>query len=808
VIAGAREPDRPVGRVDRFPGPHVVVLLQTIDPETADAGDDVQVDADAHRLPWTERLGFPAGVRPLREAALVCVVVAPIVTVLYRLWKAHWKVPFNYFGDGISTAAYSKAILTNGWYLSNSRLAAPFHADLRDFPVGGENLHWVVIKMLGYATRNYAVASNAYFVLGFFLIALAAYFVARYLRFSIATSLGVGVIYAFLPYHAYRNYGHLTRGIYYSVPLAMLVLFWAINYRTEYFTRAEGGALTWRRGRILTVVIFCAIVGASDTQNAAFLVTILTVIAVVAAARDRDWRPLALLAIVGAATFGSLLVNNVPFVMSRVERGPNTVAANRPLSDQDYYALRPLDLILPAPGHRVKALAKLEVKGDQGKTTNNEAGGTPLGTFGTIGFLWSIGAVLALGLGMRARNAETKFVAQIGGLNVICILVGAIGGFAYLIALEGFGMYRTWNRISLFIAFGSVLATAVLLERLFRFIRSKATKLVALGIISAVVAVVCVGGAYDQVTPRYVFNYQNTATRFDTDATFYHDLEKSVPKGSMMFQAPFEQFPEAGTIVSMTDYQDFTGYLHTKTLRWNYGGMKGRPEGDWEQNLSIYDPVAMVSSVAAVGFQGMVIDRSGLVKNGEDFLKAVTPFTGPVLLHSADDRLLYVDLTALHARLVRELGADAVEKGKQVILGNTITWSGFSFPEPLQPCGTRRWATSRTASITVDAGNAPVTSTVSTQFEANPAARSIAVHAPGVDTSAPLSNGTGRFEQQITLPAGKSTISFTLNGPAVVKPAGELRTLQFSLVDPELGQQFDSPVVTWAHNQGTTCPTG
>jgi phosphoglycerol transferase len=787
-----------------------VVPLQTIDPETADAADDLQVETTAPWQSWTERLGFPAGVKPFRESALVCVVVAPILTVLYRLWNAHFKVPFNYFGDGISTAAYSKAILTNGWYLSNPRLAAPFKADVRDFPVGGENLHWIAIKLLGYVTgNNYAIATNSYFLLGFFLIALAAYFVARYLRFSIPTALVIGVLYAFLPYHAFRNYGHLTRGVYYSVPLAMLVLFWAINYRSEYFTRQGGeGPLRWRRGRILTIVIFCAIVGASDTQNAAFLVSILAVVAIVEVFRNKDWRPIALLAIVGAATFGSLLVNNIPFALARIERGPNKVVAQRPLTDQDRYALRPLDLVLPVPGHRINELSSIQAKGDAGKITNSESGGTPLGSFGTIGFVWSLGAVLALGLGMRARKPETKFVAQIGGLNVICILIGAIGGFAYLIALEGFGMYRTWNRISLFIAFGSVLAAAVLLERLFRWIKGKTSKWVSLGLITAIVALVCVGGAYDQVSPQYIPNYKNAAVRFNIDASFYHDLEKMVPAGSMLFQAPFEQFPEAGTIVNMTDYQDFTGYLHTKTLRWSYGGMKGRPEGDWEQNLSVYDPVAMMAAVAAVGFQGAVIDREGLPNNGDDFMKAITPYTGPVLLQSLDNRLLYVDLTGLRGRLVRELGPAAVDRGKQVVLGSTVSWNGFSFPEPIQPCGTRRWATERTATITVNnTTNAPIATTVSTHYEANPSAPSIEMKGPGVDATTPLAKGLGFVSQPVTLPPGKSSLAFTLNGPAVVKPATDLRDLQFSLVDTELGQQFDSPVVTWAHNRVWSCPS-
>ncbi len=144
---------------------------------------------------------------------------------------------------------------------------------------------------------------------------------------------------------------------------------------------------------------------------------------------------------------------------------------------------------------------------------------------------------------------------------------------------------------------------------------------------------------------------------------------------------------------------------------------------------------------------------------------------------------------------------------KQVTLGNTLSWGGFSFPEPIQPCGTRRWATSPTATITVDnPTNAPTTTTVSTHYEGNPAAKSIELRGPGVDTATPLAKGLGFVSQPMTLPPGKSTLSFTLNGPAVVKPAGELRDLQFSLVDTELGPQFDSPVVTWAHNRGWSCP--
>ena len=490
-----------------------------------------------------------------------------------------------------------------------------------------------------------------------------------------------------------------------------------------------------------------------------------------------------------------------------VQRGPNAVVANRPLSDQDYYGLRPVELVLPAPGHRIPALRKLTDKADKGKITNSESAGTPLGTIGTIGFVWSIGAVLALGLGARARKESTRFVAQLGVLNVTAILIGAIGGFAFLLALAGFGTYRTWNRISLFIAFVSLIAVGFLLDRMFGFISkrfSTTSKVVGIVIAGLVVFLLALGGALDQITPRYVMNYEKTATRFDLDATFYHDLEKSVPKSSMMFQLPLEVFPEAGTIAQMSDYQDFTGYLHTKNLRWNYAGMKGRREGDWQQNLSIFDPVATVGEIAATGFQGIVVDRSGFTDRAESFLRAVEPYVGAPVLKSQDDRLLYLDLTGLRGKLDAQLGKGAVAQDAQVVLGDAIHWTGFSFPEPV--CGgTRRWATSRTGTVELEnTTKAPITVTASTSFEANPDAKAIKVHAPGVSDTVVLTNGTGRFERQLTLPPGASQIQFTLVGPGVVAP-NDARTLQFSLVNYSFGGPFASPIVAWAHSLEPSC---
>ncbi len=750
------------------------------------------------------RLGFPDGIRPLRESFLVVAIVAPLLTVVYQLWDAHWHVPFDYSGDAIPAATFTKGMIENTWYLSNPRLAAPFTADYRDFPVGGENLHWLGLKILGVATGNYALALNIYFLAGFFAIALVAYFVVRYLGFGVATAAVVGTLFAFMPYHAYRGLAHLTRGVYFQLPLAVLVIIWLNRYRED-FLRPDGDKWRVRRGRLGFALGVAVLLGCTDDQYTAFMASILVVIAILSALRDRDWRPLALAGIISVAAFGALFVNNGPFLVERAQRGPNHEVLDRSLSDQDYYALRPVNLVLPANGHRVAALNSLAAKTAKARVTNNETGGTPLGLIGSVGLIVGIGAVLASGLGSRARRKENDFAAQLGVVNLIAILLGTIGGFAFLLALAGFRTYRTWNRISIFIAFCSLLVVAIGLDKGFAYLRGRIRRPgLGTAVVALIVGVLVVGGAFDQVTPTYTFGYKQTAARFDSDAQFYRTLEQTIPAHSMVFQLPMTVFPEAPPVNNMGVYEQFTAYLQTKTLRWSYGGMRGRIESDWQKNLDANDPVSMLAQVAAVGFQGVVIDRPGYPDNAAALLKAAAPYTGAPTLGSKDNRLYYLDLTGLRARLQRELGDEALKQSSDVVLGNTVRWDGFSSAETT--CGgARRWATSPTATVELNnPSSAPTTVTASTSFVANPATRQVDISAPGDDEVVPLSNGTGTWSKTLTIPPGKSQIRFGVTGPNFNAP-GDSRTLHFALSGYQFGAPFDSPVQQWGAKLSPAC---
>jgi phosphoglycerol transferase len=64
----------------------------------------------------------------------------------------------------------------------------------------------------------------------------------------------------------------------------------------------------------------------------------------------------------------------------------------------------------------------------------------------------------------------------------------------------------------------------------------------------------------------------------------------------------------------MTDYEHLKGYLHSSTLRWSYGGVKGR-DGDWQKSLP-EDPKLLVAELEQLNFQGIWINRNGYEDRG------------------------------------------------------------------------------------------------------------------------------------------------------------------------------------------------
>jgi phosphoglycerol transferase len=567
-----------------------------------------------------------------------------------RLWRGDLAVPFSYQFDALQHAMFVKGVLDHGWYVVNNSLGAPFGQELYDFPQNGDNLQLLIIKALGLFSGNFAVVLNLYFLLTFPLIALAAYVVLRRLGASPAVAAVCAVLYAMLPYHFARRELHLFLSGYFAVPLgAYLVL--ATFSGTPLFTRrANGGRPRWASRRTVLTLAACAVLGSASVYYAGFTVVLLVAAGVVAVTARRDGRALkgALGATVAIAVV--LAINFSPVALYRIDHGGNPEVAHRRAAEAERYQLRFSQLVLPANDHRVGFLARAKRRYVQTTPTSNpfnESYSSALGLVATIGFLWLLLVALLTLVASARRMAIDERFRNASAATIIAFLLATLGGVSTLINYWLTPQLRAWNRMSVFIAFFSLVAVALLLDRLRRRMGPAPGRRALFG---AALAAILLVGVLDQTTQQDVPAYRATAAQFRSDGALVAAIERRLPRDARVFQLPYQGFPESRPIQRMTNYDQVRGYLHSHDLRWSYGAMQGRP-ADWAEDLADKPASVVVPAVAASGFDGIWVDRFGYSAGGGAISAALRALTGVAPLRSPNGRQEFFDLRPYAAAL-------------------------------------------------------------------------------------------------------------------------------------------------------------
>ena len=87
-------------------------------------------------------------------------------------------------------------------------------------------------------------------------------------------------------------------------------------------------------------------------------------------------------------------------------------------------------------------------------------------------------------------------------------------------------------------------------------------------------------------------------------------------------------YPENGAVQGLGDYDLFTGYLHTKGLRWSYGAVRGR-RSDWRATPTRCPPPSSRPPPPAAGFGAVYLDRVGYADGGAATAAALDGLAGP-----------------------------------------------------------------------------------------------------------------------------------------------------------------------------------
>ena len=596
-------------------------------------------------------------------------LVLAVMLPLFRLWELRPRVPILYHGDAVLTMGAFKNMLLGGWYSSSDLLGVPYGQDLRDFPAVGDLLHLIVSWCLVMVTRDPVLAFNVFFLASFLTVFLGAFTGCRMLAVSPCSSVVVGVLYTFLPYHVLHGPGHLFLSSYGAVPLWVALAVRQMGDRPLVASlpnlRRPGGWIPWiRQPPHLAAMVIVLIGSTTGIYYATFMVFTLVVAGGIAALARADLRRIFAALGLSAVAVSVLLAQFVPTWMLHRQVGSNSEIVDRGLRNIEYYSLKLSDLVLPVAGHRIDAFADL--RDESLELVLRGEGAEAIGLVGLVG-LGILAIVAAVRLVRGRAGHRHGALALVAGA---AFAMGTVGGGATVVGVFGFTFLRAWDRISVVIAFCALVAVGIGLDRL----RSRIGRRGAAVLVGAVLMI----GVLD-TNPGFPFvDFDHTAGAWASDRLVVEQAEELFGAGAQVFQLPVIPFPEHPPVHGMIDYDHLRGYLHSDTLGWSYGGIKGRAS-DWQHRLTGLPPDEMATALAGAGFDAIWVDRLGF---GPELSETEAALGQPDLV-SPDGRIAIHDLRPLADELLVAPGSAEVARAAAALLEpvNVLLGEGFHGPE-------------------------------------------------------------------------------------------------------------------------------
>jgi hypothetical protein len=702
------------------------------------------------------------GAVPYIGTALLCVF---ILFNIYDLSRAGLRIPLGQGADSDFYQALIKNFVETGHYYVNDRLGAPGVQELYDFPLPHTS-HLVFLSVLRIFSRNFGLVLNLFYLLGFPLAAMTALGVFR--QFGIPAILGVagGTLFAFLPYHLFRNQQHLFLSSYYLVPLGIMVVLWVSQGHALFgFEAGQTGIralLPTRRGWVSLGI--CALVGSDNPYYAFFTGIFLVVGALLACLRHRRRRALFSAGILGCSLAAVLLMNLLPSLYYIHTHGPNPIAQRNP-AEAEVFGLKIVQLVAPVTFHRLAALAEWKRNYNVPAPFVNENDMATLGVVGTVGFL----ALLAMFFG----NSTKPLLYSLSVFNLWAVLVGTIGGFGSLFSFAVYSQFRAYNRISIFIAFFSFMAVLILSERLIRRTVSSSRQWLGLAVASLVLVVIGLGDlipvAFTGVPP----DRQGVKGRYRADQAFVAQIENSLPAGSMIFQLPYVAFPGGGNIYHMWEYEQVWGYIHSRSLRWSFGSMRGRPVDRWIARVSQASVSSMVSAVATAGFAGIAIDRQGYPDSAASLEAQLRGLLGigPLVSQNGQFSFFRLDSAAIDAMRRREVSDEKSPLGAPADFAQVDTGAGCW---PREGTDQDNWHWCDANGEIVVSNNRNTTSQVAIDaviMTGHPEMSHMVITGPGFVRKLNVNNGGAHVRLELPIGFGDQAIHIQSDAPKVDAPS-------------------------------------
>ena len=349
--------------------------------------------------------------------------------------------------------------------------------------------------------------------------------------------------------------------------------------------------------------------------------------------------------------FGGVVINLLPNFYYKSVHGPNIQAAMRSPADAEVYGLKITQLVLPSDYHRVAFWRRFKTRYNTSAPLSNENSTASLGIVGSVGFFILLACVL--GFKRRESDPSSDLLQKLSLLNLSGVLLGVIGGFGSLFAYFISPQIRAYNRISIYIGFFAIMAFFFSFEDLFRNVKkTKKSNLLFL----VLLAVILIAGILDQTPSFYPTGMTSRSFKesYRREADFIRQVETAVPAGTMIFQLPYVPCPENPPVNKMKDYDHFRAYLHSESLRWSYGTIKGRMTDGWQKAIAEKPVEEFVALASLSGFGGIYLDRFGYPDGGPELETKLSRILAASPLVSSDKRLVFFSMSEFNKKAIQE----------------------------------------------------------------------------------------------------------------------------------------------------------
>lgn len=558
-----------------------------------------------------------------------------------------------------------KIMTENTWIYSTNMLGAPFIGNFYDYQVlWMDTLHFIFIKILTLFFSDISYIIGLYYVISGFGIIYISYMVFRALNISISFSIWGAIAYFTIPYYLIRI-GHYELALYQFIPLALLLCYWCY-FDDKFFIIDKD---KWKYRRNIYGLIICICLALTGIGYYTCYTCIMLFITGILKSRLKNIKQVrsSFTAIVIIITV--FFINISPALIYQYENGKNIQVANRSVGDTERFGLKLTQLILPIYPKTDYMKSKVE-------QYNNEAPLVTENVTSSIGLIGTLGEFLLL-IYLFKESYFDKKILLLSRLNIGLFLWGTIGGLSTLFGLFINPIFRSNNRMSIFIAFIAITTICIFFDRIIQ----QKNSLIKNKVYYIIFNLIMICGIILQLPEKTsVEYYNNIKNKIEVQKNFFGEIEKIVPADSMIYQLPYVPFPEYPAVNKMEPYEHLAAYIYSNNLKWSYGAMKGRYEDNWQNEINLLPLEERVKVLSIVGFKGIYIDRRAYKENElvdlEENLKQILNVQ-PIV--SSDNIRVFYSMKNYNEKYLRKYNENELNILRQNILNIKVGHGDLDF---------------------------------------------------------------------------------------------------------------------------------